>query len=362
MVPFLITLVILAALLEWISLRATIDRVSYDSRASRLSVDPGEAFEIISEVENLSRLPISFVELKERLPSEMQLLEDNTDSSVVTSRIGTSAYEFLRLTCTLFLPPKRRVRRLIPVSLPRRGRYMLGGAVLTCGDLLGLRSTSRDFSGSGEIIVLPAKADDSSQILALGGFLGDESVRRYIMEDPVLTLGFREYTGREPQKAISWPQSVRAGRIMVREYDHTVEHTATIVLDVDSGAPELIERCFCLARSACESLEARRIQYSFITNASAGSALGYWTSIPDGLGRSHLIAILEGLGRASVSSVESAQHTLEKAAMRAEQGRSHIVITPEVTDAVTSGVRRLESLTGAGVFVMTAADPQPQCG
>ena len=53
-------------------------------------------------------------------------------------------------------------------------------------------------------------ADSSADVLS--GFLGDVSVRRFIYEDPVLTTGFREYTGREPMKHISWTQSARGPR------------------------------------------------------------------------------------------------------------------------------------------------------
>ncbi len=68
----------------------------------------------------------------------------------------------------------------------------------------------------------------------LGGVIGDISVNRFIFEDPMLTVGFSEYTGREPMRDISWTQSARLGRMMVKNYDHTVDLSVTILLNVQS--------------------------------------------------------------------------------------------------------------------------------
>ena len=56
-------------------------------------------------------------------------------------------------------------------------------------------------------------------------------MNRFIMEDPVLRLGYRDYTGREPIKQISWTQTARMGRMMVSCQDYTVERTVTVMLN-----------------------------------------------------------------------------------------------------------------------------------
>ena len=207
----------------------------------------------------------------------------------------------------------------------------------------------------------PAARPDLSE--TLGGYLGDRSVNRFIMEDPVLTLGFREYTGREPQKSISWPVSARSGRLMVKKYDYTIEQTATVLLNIECDADgrqfdaERIEGCYSLARSVCEELEERGIQYSFVTNASAAGAVGLWNRIDDGLGQSHLLAILEGLGRAAYTRTEPFDATLSRAARRASQGRCHIVITPRDAACYSHGLMRLRELSGQEVLTLYPPEP-----
>ena len=175
-------------------------------------------------------------------------------------------------------------------------------------------------------------------------------------------LGFREYTGREPQKQIAWTQSLRAGKLLVKEFDHTLDLSVTVLLDValhnDPQGEALIEECFRLARTVCETLEQQRIQYGFLTNAMAAGALGHWQSVTEGLGESHLMAILEGLGRATYDHVEDFEETLERAARMAEQGRSHVIITPVKDERVQAGARLLEARTGGQVCILEAVLPE----
>jgi len=226
------------------------------------------------------------------------------------------------------------------------------------GDFLGLRETNRQFECVSEIVVMPRPAADAPELKALGNFLGDISVHRFIMEDPVLTLGFREYTGREPQRDISWVQSARMGRIMVKKYDYTLEPSVTVVVNIACGNENpdtaLIERCYSLARTVCEQLEEQRIMYGFITNAIAVGSVGHSPVIKDGLGQSHLMAILEILGRATYDYIEPFDVTIERAICSAEQGRSHVIITPFEYAGFNTGAKRLAVLSGGETAVISA--------
>ncbi len=80
--------------------------------------------------------------------------------------------------------------------------------------------------------------------------------------------------------------TARFGKLMVKKYDHTLEPTVTVLLNVECPGnepdTESVERCFSLARTVCEAFEERRIKYGFITNAFAVGAVG--VSRADGWG------------------------------------------------------------------------------
>ena len=54
---------------------------------------------------------------------------------------------------------------------------------------------------------MPRRAASPSFDMLLGGMIGDISVNRFIFEDPMLTIGFSDYTGREPMRDISWTRA-----------------------------------------------------------------------------------------------------------------------------------------------------------
>ena len=353
MIIFFILFLIVAVLVERWSIRHSLDGVKYDTRLSQALLEPDEEFHIVTTVRNASRRFIPFIRLSEFVPAETK----------VDARLSTSGFDenYAKLNSTIYMMPRQKMTRRLAASLPRRGRYVFKGATLFGGDFLGLSERPKYYTMEREVIVLPkpVAADDFDQ--TLGGFMGDISVNRFILEDPVLTLGFREYTGREPMKQISWPVTARTGRMMVKNYDHTLDITVTVVLNIDSRivgveCQPYIEKCYSIARSVCEQLEDRHITYAFCTNARAINQLGAWEYVSDGLGGSHLATILEGLGRATYSARDSRHTLMDDVMRRAEGGRAHIIITPTAEDIDKRDIDRLANFSGARVLVMTGEE------
>lgn len=358
MFKFLIVLLALAVVLQIKSVRNALASVRYHTTVSKLIVNPDEAFEVVSVIENTRRWPLLFIEMQESLPAGIELKADGLYTVSYQSGSGRADDAILKLYSTIYLMPRQRLKRRIPASLPARGRYTLQGASFWRGDFFGFRQTFRRFDCLSEIVVVPAPAGDLPALCALGGFLGNVSVRRFVMEDPIFTVGFHDYTGREPQKDISWMQSAKAGRLIVRQYDHTLEPSVTVLLNVEcaeSGQDAaLLERCFSLARTVCEHLEKQGVKYAFLTNATTAGVVGRWSAVADGLGNQHLNTILEGLGRATYDCTEPFEQTVERAVQLAESGRSHIIVTPYGHPALGDGVDRLRAVTGGEAAVIPA--------
>jgi uncharacterized protein (DUF58 family) len=220
---------------------------------------------------------------------------------------------------TTWLRPRQQLTCDIPVVLARRGRYVLQNFTLCSGDFLGLREQEKRCGLFREVVAAPKELPSARLSEIFGGFLGEMSVTRFILEDPVLTLGFREYTGREPMKSISWAQSARMNRLMVRKNDYTQEPSAAVILNVESAREdreEVLEVCFSLARTVCSMLEKEGVRYSFVSNAALLGGGDGWGNAVDGLGERHYQGILERLGRASYEPVISLARMLEQEAAR----------------------------------------------
>ena len=350
MLLFLAILLAIAAALQVWSLNHALDGVSHAHFADPPVAEPGEPFDLVTRMTNSSRRFIPFVRISEDLPAELTL-----DAPGLALREGATGG--LRLDSTVYLLPRQRWTRRLPAALPARGRYLLRGATLQGGDFLGLGENTHYFSQTAEVVVLPRRWEGETPLRTLGGFLGDVSVNRFILEDPVLTLGFRDYTGREPQKSISWAQSARLGRLMVKNYDHTLELSVSVLMNVDGpqgpGYAEKAEGCFSLARSVCEELERRHVAYRFLTNARAVGAFSLWSRVGEGMGAGHLASILEGLGRSSYESAGPFDRIWEQAARIAEPGRCHVLLSPGLTPELRAGAAALRARTGGAVLVLT---------
>lgn len=359
MLIFLLILLAVGAWAERWSLEHGLDGVVYALTPDRLTVDPGEPFRITTRIGNRKRMPVSFLKVQELLPRDITL----SDESGLTVRRDE---ENARLTSTLYLSGRKTSERTLEATLPRRGRYFFRGCTLYGGDFLGLSQDVQYVTQNAEVVVYPARCESREVSSVLGGFLGDISVQRFILEDPVLTVGFREYTGREPFRSISWAQSARAGELMVKQYDYTAEPSVTVILNVEHQGElthdmaNRIEACYSIARTVCEELENSAIRYDFLTNATAAGALGVWSTVEEGIGARHLDTVLEGLGRATYDKTSSFDRLCARSMRRTDAGRGRIVITPELLPEHRAALDKLQTLRGGTIQVLTPPDPEQE--
>lgn len=351
MIAFFVMLLAACAFAEVISLRHALDGIEYDCRISEPIAEPDAPLELITAVTNRRRRFVPFLRLVEDVPGTMRTDGALETLSATDDRGG--------LRSSVYFMPRQRLTRRTAFSMPARGRYLFMGAELGGGDFLGLSERKSHAEAFAEVVILPKRAQDGVLDALPGGLLGDVSVNRFIHEDPMLSLGARDYTGREPMKLISWTQTARQGRLMVKNLDHTMERSATVLLNVDTStfgkyAEGLMERCFSLTRSVCEELEAQKVAYSFFTNVrAAGGSNG---EIGDGLGRAHLSPILEGLGRATYERGDSLWALIDRAVRTGDAGRTMILITPARADLKGSEIERIAERTGVEPRVFAAEE------
>ena len=353
MVAFIVLMLIVALAVERWSRRHALRGVKYDLRLSHSLVEVGESFDVVTTLKMTERRVAPFLRVSEDVPAELEIDARRRANSFDKHRS--------RINSTTYLMPRQKMTRRLTGALPARGRYTFTGATLYGGDFLGVSEQVKYVTLLREVVVMPKLLDAPDVTDTLGGFLGDISVNRFILEDPVLTLGFREYTGREPMKMISWPVSARMGELMVKNYDYTLELTVSVVLNMDtvpmgSSSQALQEKCFSLARDVCETLEQKRIKYAFLTNSVAAGMVGAWSYIGEGLGGAHLMNILEGLGRATYMTVTRAGGLMDSVERHAETGRAHVIITPCADDIDPPFIERLRARTGARVLIIAAEE------
>ena len=359
MVIFIIMLVIVIFLMQQHSKKNALKDIKYDYRFSKKLIEINEPTELISTITNESRRFVPYIRMDEALPKGVNPLNRN-----VHVREDTMGLGYLHYDSTIYLMARSKLQRKLKLTFNKRGRYVFGGAVLHGGDFLGLTEKREKFSELREVIVYP-KAIEAPQLKQIiGGFLGDISVRRFIMEDPILTVGMREYTGREPLKQISWKHSARtigSHQLMVKQFDYTTEMVVTVFLDTSAvkgktNTHDQLENCFSLGRSVCQYLEQQKIPFEFITNSIIEGVETESKQVIQSLGKAHLRSILEKLGRAAYGSEKSYESVIGDLTINQEKNRSTIIITPQRDRTKQEQVQKLKEQTSGSVLFIYGED------
>ena len=350
MIALIVILIIIVAVIQFRFVENALKGVEYDCCFSKLLVEPGEEFEITVTVTNKGRVFIPFIKIEQAFPGELRL-----KGLEVSETAAPKAY--IHHVSTLYLMPKSKYVKRVKASFAHRGRYIFPGAYIRVGDFLALgdKLKKQEFKQQ-EVVVYPKAARKKDVDIVRGGIMGDISLRRFVIEDPIMVIGFREYTGLEPMKAISWKHSARMGELVVKLFDHTIEPAISVILDVEGkgleGDADKKEFVFSYARSLLETLEERRMKYDFLTNATTQDAAGRWSYKPEGIGARHFSTIMEGLGRASHTHVESLSIISENFAMKNNYDRFVILITVKNRDSVDTAY--IEKNNGGKVYVISA--------
>lgn len=351
MILFVIFLVVLIILAQYFLSKDCLKYVKEDLYPEEKVAEPGQVFYLHISLTNTGRRYLPYIRATLYLPKEI-VPQDLTHCQKGIEEGGSSTIAY-----STWLRPKQKVEFRVPVVIQERGRYVLNPLMVYGGDFLGFTEQLRRLERFNEIVVGPKEAPEQNIEAELGGFLGEISVNRFLYDDPILTVGYREYTGREPMKMISWTQSARGHGLMVKNCDYTAEPRVSVLVNVETRnglKHDELENCYSLARTVCRLLEDKRIPYDMTTNAATA---GGWDTqdglaIPQGLGAVHFSKVLELLGRATYTPRLSQTSYLDKA-IESKTSCSRILITPDSGVPKSQDLFRLREASGGSLLVLT---------
>ena len=350
MVIFLIVLLVLGILLEISALYSGLRRIEFTYSPTKDRAEPGEPFALTAQLTNHSLLPATFLRSDISCPKDAQLPEG---LEVQVGRYNKTVHSVYRLW------GRQRLQRSIQLSLQTRGVHVFGDAGLHRGDFLGFKVISGTYPAHHEVLIYPKALDSAPLREALGTYCGDTIARRHLIRDPIITMGIREYSGREPMKTISWTQSARRGQLMVREFDYTRDLSCTVLLACDGLTPSTIpvlDRCCSIARTVCQELTDRGVNVELYTNAPLWgySNHGIWScSASPG----NLDDVLVTLARLFAASRCTAQELASICSQAAERTTAFILIAAENSPGIQDALQLLHDTSGLNALLITADDP-----
>ena len=335
-----------AVLHEVLGLKKSLDALFYKGELDKELVEPDEEITLYQSVVNQSWMPMLYINLMTALHEDAECLENE---QWCKQHLYHSAMETF-CKYRMYLLGHRKWKDKVHFCMKKRGCYHFGHYYIEAGDIFGLKSEVRSADENHELVVMPATTDSEAVWKAYSGFIGDISAQRFILEDPVLTVGFREYTGHEPMKSISFNQTAKMGKMYVKCYDYTTELKVTILLNMYDGTAEELEHCLEIVRTVCQDLETRHISYAFASN---GDVAEY---IAPGLGDNHFNVLMKQMGKSNLNSYYSLESLLIRCEDKRYQSRGFILVTPPLDEKNQALVQRFNQKLDSEMCILTGGE------
>lgn len=240
---------------------------------------------------------------------------------------------------------------------------MLNSATMTCGDLFNIFTKTEQLTLNTQLLVYPEILNVQDIPLPSHSWQGDTVVRRWIVSDPFMIAGTREYRPGDPLNSINWKATARTGEWQVHHHDYTANQRLMIVLNFDVSEemwaavtePELIEYGISIAATLAQRTIYHGLETGFACN-------GYTIEHPKdkvpvmirpGLGHHHLNFIYEEMAKLIIARSSDFPTFMERELLnQSYEATDYLFITAFVSEKMQAYMEQLRQ-QGHAVAVLS---------
>nr|WP_274364937.1 MULTISPECIES: DUF58 domain-containing protein [unclassified Paenibacillus] len=342
----LVYLVLVLTFIAWIYRRNALKKVAYSRHFSKASAFEGEEIEMVERIVNRKLLPLPWVRLESLIPRGLLFGKQ--------ANLDVRSGELYQNHISLFsLRSYRQIIRRHKVRCAHRGYYRLDTATMTAGDPVGLNSVSRRFPLSLELLVYPSAVALEELPLPNHSWLGELAVRRWIVEDPFLSSGVREYRPGDPLQSVNWKATARTGALQVHKKDYTADHRLMICLNFETSEtmwkavidPPRIELGIRYAASVAAYAIGNGIETGLLCNGRIKTGTKEAVRIDPFGGSGQLTDLLAAMAKLELETAAALDWLLEQEVRSGAQDTDYLIITCHRGEKL---LRRAEELRQAG--------------
>ncbi|WP_172252165.1 DUF58 domain-containing protein [Saccharibacillus deserti] len=339
--------------------RPALARLDYKRDFSKYACRAGEKIEMVETLSNRKPLPVPWLRLEAMLPSAL-LFARSDDTNVSEGNI------YQNHTSLFTLPPRTKITRTHRIVCQSRGIYPIESATMTGGDLFGLYAPSKKVELHMRMVIYPRLLGDGELPISWKTWQGELAVRRWIVEDPFLFTGVREYAQGDAMNRIHWKASARTGQLQVHKSGYSADPRVILLLNVEDSESMwsvvtrtgLVERQLSLAATCAASLIGQGMAAGFAHNG--GSQLGEdGCRLEPDYGPVHLNRLMETMAAFELKSRLPFHELLQLEAQREfREPIDYLVVTAHRSEKVEEAIASLERLGHrVGVTGFTANEP-----
>ncbi|TDF99732.1 DUF58 domain-containing protein [Paenibacillus piri] len=344
--------------------------LKYDRYFSKRACFQGEETEMVERIANRSLMPVPWLRLEALMHFSLKF-----HSQAGLDISGGSMFQNHKSFFSLM--PFTQITRKHRIMCSKRGCYRLNSASLTFGDLMGLYRQSLRLTLDVELLVYPRIAELSELALPSHSWQGDMTVRRWIVDDPFMISGVREYRYGDPLNGINWKATARSGVLQVHQRDYTADHRLMIVLNVEDhekmwnqvNDPELFEHGISCAAAYAQAAVGQGMEAGFASNAHLIDEPKQRVLVEPRSGPDQMTYLLETMARLVVARSMPFDELLEQFAEPGHGGSrlDLLIISAYVSDKMQAVIDRLiDNGNGVDVYLLRneqhTADSVEQAG
>ena len=318
----------------WAWNRLVLRAVHYGRKLGESRVFAGETTSVQLITTNQKPLPAPWLTVEDTFPRGVSI----TERQMTQVKGG----EIQSLTNVLSLRWYERVVRQYTLHCPRRGYYFIGPAYLTGGDLFGLFQNRAKVSHLDRVIVYPAVVPLEELGFVGKDPFGESRSRQPIFEDPLRTVGIRDYHPEDSFRHVHWKATARTGALQSKVFEPTTTIQFGVFLNLDTfehywegiDYERAEDAITATASIAIRALDERRTVGVYANGVSGGSDQPL--RVRPSRSPSQRGEVLAGLAKLSpIASINFAR-LLRAETSRFPMGSTVVIVTALITDATAA--------------------------
>lgn len=340
----------------WWWKRMSLRHVEYERRFDKRCAFPGETFEMVVRITNRKVLPLTWLELSDEVPMAMPLVRSMLMPTHIP-HIGT-------LNNVLSMRWYERVSRRYELRCTARGVHTLGPVHMRSGDLFTLFEARETSPSSDRLVVYPHIWPLEDLGLPSKEPFGERKAHRRLLEDPLRTVGIRDYHPEDSLRHIHWKATAHRGQLQVRVFEPAATPTLVILLNVSTFAhnwegvlPELFERTISVGGSIATWAVGQKYKVGLVANGCMPFS-DQPIRVPPGRSPGQLAAVLEALACVTSFATLSMPELLRRESPRLPWGATLVVVTAIVTDGLAAAILGLRD-AGRQMALVSLAEEAP---
>lgn len=351
---------LLAAIASWVWERYSLERVEYRRWFTPARAFFGEQVDFTVEVVNRKALPLAWLQVEDEIPRQLEPVKGRSTPTYKPDRSN--------LTNLLSLRWYERVRRHFQIRCDVRGYHAFGPVELRSGDMFGFSSRQSTLPGQDYLLVYPKVVPISQLGLPSKEPFGDMKARQWIFEDPLRTVGVRDYVYGDSPRRIDWKATARTQELQVRVYEPTTTYRLVVMLNLNTYGSywwqgfvaDLLELAIVAAASVANWAIEQGYQVGLYANAEmlVNDRTHERVRVTPSRDPEQLTQILEALAKVSPFTTMPLEHLLQLEARELPYGATIVVVSAVLSEESLSQLMTLKA-AGHRIALLLIGDDVP---